>query len=103
MSEAALHHFDIAADTLRTALEGGEADSINGAMAGFVAGLQGLQAVGAWRTSPDLKQKLAALLARLESDHRLARLLGDLTGQHLAPLAGTTPGAMAPTTYSRHR
>lgn len=101
MSEKAIDRLDSAAQALRTAMESGDPDPMNTAITAFAAALESVRGIGAWRADPVLKERLRAILARLQSDRHLARLLGDLVGQHLSLLAGTTSDATAPVTYGR--
>jgi hypothetical protein len=101
MSKAALDALDRAASALRAAMEASDADRINDAIAAFVPALEAVRAIGALHVTDETKQQIKVLRARLESDHMLARLLGDLTAQQLDLLAGTTPVAAAGRTYGR--
>jgi hypothetical protein len=84
-------------------MEEGEIDRITEAFTAFSAALDIVRGIDAWRTDDMLKQTLRDIMARLDSDQKLARLLGDLTRQRLDRLAGTTAAATAPVTYGRRR
>lgn len=101
MSRAAIDRFDSAARSLRGAMEAGDADLIKEAMIAFGAALDIVRGIGAWHADDALKGDLRDIMAHLESDQTLARLLSDMTRQRLDALAGTTPGATAPVTYGR--
>lgn len=91
-----------ASTRLRGAMEASDADRIEAAIADFREALARVQAIGAWRTDPLLKQRIQSLLPRLESSRMLACLLGDLTGQKLAAMSATNAGAVPHPLYQRH-
>lgn len=101
MSETAIDSLDTAALGLRKAMEGSDPDTIDKAMSAFAAALETLRGVGAWHADPALKERLRLILTRLESDKRLALLLGDLVRQRLASLSGTMPDSTGSMTYGR--
>ncbi|MFT3965857.1 MAG: hypothetical protein QM690_08255 [Sphingobium sp.] len=101
MSEAAIERLALTERTLRGAMEDGDPRKIEEALTAFIAALETVRGIGAWRPGDSLKNTLRDLRTRLDSDQRLARLLTDLTQQKLDLLAGTTPQAIAPTTYKR--
>lgn len=101
MSDAAIDRLINAEQVLRGAMQDGETRAIEDALAAFMAALEAVRGLGAWHADPALKQKLQDLRAHMVSDQKLARLLADLSQQKLDLLAGTTPQAIAPTTYTR--
>ncbi|MCE7797352.1 hypothetical protein LWE61_12380 [Sphingobium sufflavum] len=101
MSEAAIDGLDIAAQSLRTAMEGGDPDRLTEATTAFGAALDSLRGIDAWRADPALKDRLRGIMARLESDRHLSRLLGDIVRQRLDLLAGATADVTGHITYGR--
>lgn len=101
MSEALIDRLDAAEKRLRGTMQGGDPENIMDALTAFAAALDAVRGLGALRPDPALKARISDLKARLESDHTLSLLLGDLTRQRLDVLAGTTPGATARVTYGR--
>ena len=101
MSETAIDALDTAEQRLRGTMHGGDPETILEALSAFVAALETVRGIGAWRPDPALKARLADLQVRLESDHTLSRLLGDLTRQRLDLLAGTSAADTVRVTYGR--
>ena len=83
-----------ASTRLRGAMEASDAERIEAAIVDFREALARVQAIGAWRADPLLKQRVQSLLPRLESSRMLACLLGDLTGQRLAAMSAADAGAV---------
>lgn len=102
MSSAALERLESAAHDLRAAMESGDADRMNGAIHTLSGAVAQVQGKGGWHSDPQTKSRLRSLLARLDSDQMLARLLGDLTGRQLGLLAERS-SLTAPATYARPR
>lgn len=101
MSAALLETLSDAEKRLRGTMEGGDPETIMEALTAFAAALDAVRGTGAWRADEGLRQRIADLKTRIESDHLLSKLLGDLTRQRLDLLAGNTIGATARVTYSR--
>lgn len=82
-------------------MQDGDARKIEDALVAFTAALEAVRGVGAWHATPETKDRIRAIIARINSDQKLARLLADIAQQKLDFLAGATPQAIAPNTYSR--
>ncbi len=91
-----------ASTRLRGAMEASDADRIEAAIVDFREALTRVQAIGAWRADPLLKQRVQSLLPRLESSRMLACLLGDLTGQKLSSMSENTGNAVPHPLYQRN-
>jgi 2-keto-3-deoxy-galactonokinase len=79
-----------ASTRLRGAMEESDVPELETAMEEFRQSLERVQAIGAWRVDPILKQRIQSLLPHLEASRMLACLLGDLTGQKLASISAAT-------------
>ncbi|HEX7853616.1 MAG TPA: hypothetical protein VF503_07975 [Sphingobium sp.] len=101
MSEAAIDHLNHAEQVLRGAMQAGDTQKIEEALTAFIAALETVRGIGAWRADPALKERLEDLQARMKSDQQLARLLADLAQQRLDQIAETTTRPVGRTTYTR--
>lgn len=102
MSDAAIERLTLTEQQMRGAMEPGDPRKIEEAMTAFVAALETVRAIGAWRPDDALKATLQNLRAHLESDQRLARVLADFNQQKLDVLANkATPQSIARATYTR--
>lgn len=100
MSRAALETLDAAAKALRASMEEGDTGTITKRLGSVAEAVDAVRAFGAWRSDPEFKDRVADILAHLESDHMLARMLGDMTSQRLSSIACAAPST-APLVYRR--
>ena len=97
MSLALIEDLTKATAALRQAMQQSDLGDIETAMMRFRAATEAVQAIGAWRTDPQLKARVKALKSELESSRTLACLLGDMSGQMHAALAARNLDAPQPT------
>lgn len=102
MSLALIDDLSEATGRLRTAMQSSDLSAIEQAMAEFRQAVAAVQAIGAWRVAPELRERIDALRTELESSRMLACLLGDMTGQMHSAIAASAPDAPQPL-YQRHR
>jgi aminopeptidase N len=81
---------------LRAAMQKADLSDIEKAMAQFRDSIEAIEAVGAWRSNPQLKARVQSVMAELESARMLACLLGDMTGQMHAAYAARNMDAPQP-------
>lgn len=101
-AEAALDRLDQAERGLRGAMEASDADAIQLHTRKFTEALDAVRALGAVRADPDARERVRALMARLDSDRIFARLISGLIDEKLG-CAGARADAPAgvPLTYGR--
>jgi len=102
MSLALIDDLSAAIAALRQAMQDTDLSEIEKSMAHFRASLAAVQAVGAWRSDPEIKARVKTVLAELESSRMLACLMGDMAGQMHAAFASRNPNASQPL-YQRTR
>lgn len=102
MSLALIDTFADAAAELRKAMQAADLAAMEAATARFQASLAAVQGVGAWRSNPEAKARVKALIEELDASRTLACLLGDLAGQKHMALAKANPDAPQPL-YGRPR
>lgn len=93
MSLALVENLADATGRLRIAMQQSDLSDIEKAMARFRQSMEALQAVGAWRADPVLKDRVKTVIDELESSRSLACMLGDLAGQMHLAYANRTPDA----------
>lgn len=97
---AALDDLFDAFEDLRDVLDGVDAAAIEAASARVSRSAATVRAIGAWRSDPEVVQRLSMLLPLLESARVRTALLADYANQRLALLAAH--GAQsAPLVYRR--
>lgn len=97
---AALDGIFAAFDDLRAALDGNDAAAIEAASTRVSTAAAAARAIGAWRSEPDVVERLNRLLPLIEAARVRTNVLADYTSQRLAIL--TSNGARnAPLTYGR--
>lgn len=85
MSLALVENLSDAAAALKKAMRDADLSDIEKAMVHFRSSLEAVQAVGAWRSEPEIKAKIKGVLDELEASRTLACLMGDMAGQmHMA-------------------
>ena len=96
MSLALVDNLSAATAQLRAAMQKADLNDIATAMAQFRACVGAVQAVGAWRSDPELRARVENLMTELDSSRMLACLLGDMTGQMHAAYAARNLDAPQP-------
>ncbi len=96
MSLALVDDLSAATAHLRAAMQKADLSDIEKAMARFRGAIEAIEAVGAWRSNSDLRERVKTVIAELESSRMLACLLGDMTGQMHAAFAARNPDAPQP-------
>ncbi|BBD98928.1 hypothetical protein SAMIE_1024290 [Sphingobium amiense] len=97
---AALDSLGHAFEDLRRVLGGNDPQAIEAATARVAEAAASVQAIGAWRSDPELTERLHALAPLIESARIRVALLADHAGQRLSALAAHGATA-APLTYGR--
>ncbi len=96
MTLALVDDLSTATVQLRAAMQKADLSDIEKAMANFRGSMEAIEAVGAWRSDPELKARVQDVMAQLESSRMLACLLGDMTGQMHAAYAARNMDAPQP-------
>ncbi len=102
MSLALIDDLSNATATLRKAMQDADLSAMDAAMVRFGAAVEAVQAIGAWRTDPEIKELVQAVVEELEASRRLACLMGDMAGQMHMAFASRNPDAPQPL-YQRTR
>lgn len=97
---AALDDLFDAFEDLRDVLDGHDALAIEAASNRVSHAAAAVRAIGAWRSDPQVVERLSAMLPLLESARVRVNLLADHAGQRLSILAAHGSRA-APLTYGR--
>ncbi len=97
---AAIDNLSHAFDELRAVLDGVDAAAIEQASARVANAAAGVQAIGAWRSDPEVVDRLKTLAPLLDSARLRVKLLADHAQQRLALLA-VHGSSHAPLTYGR--
>lgn len=100
MSKAAIAAIAAALEGLRDALDGRDPAAIDAAGQHLHAATSNAGAIGAWRADPELRERLKALLPRIDSARIRANVLSDQARQSMAMLADHG-ASTAPLTYGR--
>lgn len=96
MSETAIEQLSRTEQRLRAAMEGADPKQIEEALDAFVAALETVRGLGAWRADPALKERLTDLRQRMQSDQTLARLLADRAQRTLDAFGDTARNTYGP-------
>lgn len=97
---AALDELSAAFEELRAVLDGVDAAAIEAASSRVAAAAAAVRAVGAWRSDPQVVERLKAMAPLLEGARLRVKLLADHAHQRLAILAAHG-SSHAPMTYGR--
>jgi hypothetical protein len=71
----------ISSENLHSAMQSGNAESVETATDAFRSALDRVNAAGPWASEPQLRDKVGALMAQLEESRALSCLLADMTAQ----------------------
>jgi hypothetical protein len=97
---AALDHLRTACEDLRAVLDGYDAAVIDAASAKVGQAAASVRAIGAWRSEPDVTERLKAIAILLEMARVRTRVLSDRANQKLNVLA-VRGAENAPLVYGR--
>ena len=100
LSLAALDALSQAFEDLRDVLDGTDAAAIDSASHRVAHAAQSVRAIGAWRSDPEVRARLDAMLPLLDSARMRVNLLADHANQRLSMLAAHG-SSHAPLTYGR--